>query len=58
MDEVAVTPATEDDLIKATSDLFIAAMFSAPKNEPILRKMIIAVMIDSGHPPGRRGHSH
>ena len=38
-------------IIKATSDLFIATLFSAPKNEPILRGVINAVLENSGHVP-------
>ena len=38
-------------VIKATSDLFIAMLFSAPKNEPILRGVINAVLKNSGHVP-------
>ena len=36
-------------IIKATSDLFIATLLSAPKNEPILRGIINAVLKNSGH---------
>jgi len=36
---------------KATSDLFIAMLLSAPKNEPILRRVINAVLQNSGHVP-------
>ena len=43
---------TADNLIiKETSDLFIATLFSAPKNEPILRNVINAVLMNSGHAP-------
>ena len=38
-------------IIKATSDLFIATLLSAPKNEPILRGIINAVLENSGHIP-------
>ena len=40
-----------ESIIKATSDLFIATLFSAPKNEPILRGVINAVLENSGHVP-------
>jgi len=41
-----------DDLIpKPTSDLFTAVMWSAPKNEPILRSFINAVLTDIGRTP-------
>jgi len=40
-----------EPIIKATSDLFIATLFSAPKNEPILRGVINAVLGNSGHVP-------
>ena len=36
--------------IKPTSDLFIAALLSAPKNEPILRSVLNGVMTDIGQP--------
>ena len=42
---------TDNLVIKATSDLFIATLFSAPKNEPILRGVINAVLTNSGHVP-------
>ena len=43
---------TYDDLIpKPTSDLFTAVLWSAPKNEPILRSFINAVLIDTGMSP-------
>ena len=42
---------TDNEVIKATSDLFIATLFSAPKNEPILRNVINAVLTNSGHTP-------
>jgi predicted transposase/invertase (TIGR01784 family) len=38
-------------VIQATSDLFIATLLSAPKNEPILRGIINAVLKNSGHVP-------
>jgi predicted transposase/invertase (TIGR01784 family) len=41
---------TSDIIIKPTSDLFIAALWSAPKNEPILRSLINSVMTDIGLP--------
>ena len=40
---------TDSKVIKATSDLFIAMLLSAPKNEPILRRVINAVLQNSGH---------
>ncbi|MCL2346754.1 MAG: Rpn family recombination-promoting nuclease/putative transposase [Planctomycetaceae bacterium] len=41
-----------DDLIpKPTSDLFTAVLWSAPKNEPILRSFINAVLTDIGMTP-------
>jgi predicted transposase/invertase (TIGR01784 family) len=39
-----------DVLIKPTTDLFIAALWSAPKNEPILRSLLNGVMTDIGLP--------
>ena len=42
---------TDDILIKPTSDLFIAALCSAPKNEPILRSLLNGTMTDIGQPP-------
>ena len=42
---------TDSKVIKATSDLFIAMLLSAPKNEPILRRVINAVLKNSGHVP-------
>jgi len=39
----------DSKIIKATSDLFIAMLLSAPKNEPILRRVINAVLENSGH---------
>ena len=42
---------TDNLIIKATSDLFIATLLSAPKNEPILRGVINAVLTNSGHVP-------
>jgi predicted transposase/invertase (TIGR01784 family) len=40
----------DDTLIKPTSDLFIAALWSAPQNEPILRSLINGVLTDIGQP--------
>ena len=40
-----------DPLITPTTDLFIASLWSAPKNEPILRSMLSGVMTDIGQPP-------
>jgi hypothetical protein len=42
---------TDDIVIKPTTDLFIAALWSAPKNEPILRSLLNGVMTDIGQPP-------
>jgi len=42
---------TDNTIIKPTADLFIAALWSAPKNEPILRSLLSGVMIDTGLPP-------
>ena len=42
---------TDNQVIKATSDLFIATLLSAPKNEPILCGLINAVLTNSGHVP-------
>ena len=39
------------DDIKPTSDLFIAALCSAPENEPILRSLLNGTMTDIGQPP-------
>ena len=41
----------DDPVIKPTSDLFIASLWSAPKNEPILRSLLNGVMTDIGRPP-------
>ena len=41
----------DDITIKPTTDLFIAALYSAPKNEPILRSLLSGVMTDIGQPP-------
>ncbi len=41
----------EDDLvIKPTSDLFTAVLWSAPKNEPLLRGFLNAVLQNDGEP--------
>ncbi len=40
-----------NDIIRATSDIFIASLLSAPKNEPILCGLINAVLKDSGGVP-------
>lgn len=40
----------DDLIIKPTSDLFTAVLWSAPKNEPILRDFINAVLEDIGMP--------
>jgi len=40
----------DDVVIKPTSDLFIAALYSAPENEPILRSLLNSVMTDIGQP--------
>ena len=45
------TPKDDDLLIKPTSDLFTAVLWSAPKNEPILRDFINAVLEDIEMPP-------
>ncbi len=42
---------TDDLVIKPTSDLFTAVLWSAPKNEPLLRDFINAVLEDIGMPP-------
>ena len=41
----------DDVVIKPTSDLFIAALYSAPENESILRSLLSGVMTDAGLPP-------
>lgn len=41
----------ESLIIKPTSDLFTAVLWSAPKNEPILRAYINAVLTDAGRTP-------
>jgi predicted transposase/invertase (TIGR01784 family) len=42
---------TDNQVIKATSDVFMAVLLSAPKNEPILCGIINAVLTNSGHVP-------
>ncbi|MDR0328402.1 MAG: Rpn family recombination-promoting nuclease/putative transposase [Planctomycetaceae bacterium] len=42
---------TEEPLIKPTSDLFTAVLWSAPKNEPLLRDFLNAVLLDHQQPP-------
>jgi predicted transposase/invertase (TIGR01784 family) len=42
MSDIAITP---------TTDLFIASLWSAPKNEPTLRSLLSGVMTDIGQPP-------
>ncbi|MGL4943210.1 MAG: Rpn family recombination-promoting nuclease/putative transposase [Thermoguttaceae bacterium] len=36
------------DVLKPTSDIFVASLFSAPKNEPMLRGVLDSVLVDSG----------
>jgi predicted transposase/invertase (TIGR01784 family) len=43
--------AKNDIIITPTSDLFIASLWSAPKNEPILRSLLSGVMTNIGQPP-------
>jgi len=38
-------------IIKPTSDLFIASLWSAPEREPLLRSLVNGVMTDIGEPP-------
>jgi len=38
-------------IITPTTDLFIASLWSTPKNEPSLRSLLSGVMTDSGQPP-------
>jgi predicted transposase/invertase (TIGR01784 family) len=45
--------AKDDPIITPTTDLFIASLWSAPKNEPILRSLLSGVMTDIGQPPVR-----
>jgi len=40
----------DDVIITPTTDLFIASLWSAPKNEPILRSLLNGVMTDAGLP--------
>ena len=42
---------TDNQVIKATSDVFMAMLLSAPKNEPLLCGIINAVLTNSGHVP-------
>jgi len=41
---------TNDVIIKPTTDLFIATLWFAPKNEPILRSLLNGVMTNIGQP--------
>jgi len=41
---------TGDLIVRPTSDIFTAVLWSAPKNKPILRDFLNAVLIDSGQP--------
>ena len=43
--------AKDDLIITPTTDLFIASLWSAPKNESILRSLLSGVMTDIGQPP-------
>jgi len=43
--------AKDDPIITPTTDLFIASLWSAPKNESILRSLLSGVMTDVGMPP-------
>jgi predicted transposase/invertase (TIGR01784 family) len=43
--------AKDDFIIAPTTDLFIASLWSPPKNEPILRSLVNGVMTDFGQPP-------
>ena len=45
---------TDDLIIEPTSDLFTASLWSAPKNEPILRDFVNATLLDSGQPAIRQ----
>ena len=40
-----------EQVVRATSDVFIAALLSAPKNEPVLCGIINAVLENGGHVP-------
>ena len=42
--------AKDDPIITPTTDLFIASLWSAPKNEPLLLSLLNAVMTNIGHP--------
>ena len=41
----------DDVIIKPTTDLFIASLWSAPENEPILLSLLNSVMTDIEQPP-------
>ncbi|GHT29044.1 hypothetical protein FACS18942_09920 [Planctomycetales bacterium] len=41
----------KDDIVLPTNDLFIASLWSPPKNEPLLRSLLNCVLTDSGEPP-------
>jgi hypothetical protein len=41
----------DDPIITPTTDLFVASLWSAPKNESILRSLLSNVMTDIGQPP-------
>ena len=43
--------AKDDPIITPTTDLFIASLWSAPKNESILRSLLSGVMTNIGQPP-------
>jgi predicted transposase/invertase (TIGR01784 family) len=45
-----IVMAKDDPIITPTTDLFIASLWSKPKNEPILRSLLSGVMTDSGQP--------
>ena len=42
--------AMKTDVVSPTADIFIASLYSAPKNEPILRSLLTGVMTDIGEP--------
>ena len=44
-------PERDDLVIKPTSDIFTAVLWSAPKNEPLLRSFLNGVLADFGEPP-------
>ena len=44
-------PLIKPPIIKPTSDLFIASLWSAPEREPLLRSAVNGVMTDIGEPP-------